>query len=95
MNAASISALTGDACLPGTRGFLRIAVPSWRRMGEDPPAAPLSPALSREEIQRLFQRELSGHARRKPALTDREVHENSLARQLRTALYPAPVRFAH
>jgi hypothetical protein len=45
-------------------------------------------SLSREEIQSLFQGELSPNARRRQSLTDWEQQEKSLADRMRRALYP-------
>lgn len=75
--------------LPVPASF-RIAVPSWRAVGINTNAEPAAehPALSREEIQSLFHGELNGRVRRKSGLTPREEQEKSLARRIRSALYP-------
>lgn len=74
--------------------FLRIAIPSWRAIGiqyqPEPEEQPAS--LSREEIQTLFQGELSPNARKRNPLTDWEMQEKSLAEKLRLALYPEQMR---
>lgn len=82
--------------LPVPSSF-RIAVPSWRSVGINTNAAPVAehPALSREEIQSLFHGELNGRVRRKPGLTPREEQEKSLARRIRSALYPCAAVPAH
>lgn len=75
--------------LPVPASF-RIAVPSWRAVGINTNPEPVAelPALSREEIQSLFQGELNGRVRRKSGLTPREEQEKSLALRIRSALYP-------
>jgi hypothetical protein len=71
--------------------FLRIAIPSWRSIGIQYRAAPEpeSTSLSREEIQALFQGELSPKAKPRNPLTEAEEREKSLADRMRQALYPA------
>ncbi|MCB2137509.1 MAG: hypothetical protein KDE08_16455 [Rhodobacteraceae bacterium] len=72
------------------RGFLRIAVPTWRNIAADSSAsAETDPTLSREEIQNLFEGELIVSAMRsRSMLTNWERQEKSLALRLRRALYP-------
>lgn len=69
---------------------LRIAVPAWRTVGISINPAPVdeTPILSREEIQSLFHGELASRTRRNSGLTAREEQERSLARRIRSALYP-------
>lgn len=64
--------------------YLRIAVPSWRFVGIHR-VPDEKPALSREEIVRLFDGELN--PRRKRKLTDHEEAEKRLASRIRGALY--------
>lgn len=76
--------------LPVPSSF-RIAVPAWRTVGINANAEPVTeiPTLSREEIQSLFHGELADRVRRKSVLTAREEQERSLARRIRSALYPS------
>lgn len=69
---------------------LRIAIPAWRMVGINMNPAPVdkTPVLSREEIQSLFHGELAPRTRRTCGLTAREEQERSLARRIRSALYP-------
>jgi len=70
--------------------FLRIAVPSWRSIGIQYRPEPVEEtvSLSREEIQALFQGELSPKSKHRGKLTDWEQREKSLADKMRQALYP-------
>lgn len=90
MKALAANQSSYAASLWSAPSFLRIAIPSWRAIGiqyrpepEEPPAS-----LSREEIQSLFQGELSPASRKRNPLTDWELQEKSLAGKLRQALYP-------
>lgn len=76
-------------------GYLRIAIPSWRSVGDAPVTAHETPPLSREELQALFCGELNVAARPKAAFTAREAQERRLARRLREALYPAHPELRH
>lgn len=82
--------------LPVPASF-RIAVPAWRSVGinTDPVPVDETPALSREEIQSLFHGELADRMRRKSGLTPREEQERSIARRIRSALYPPGLSFLH
>ncbi|MDH5530473.1 MAG: hypothetical protein OEY05_10570 [Paracoccaceae bacterium] len=71
------------------RGFLRIAIPSWRSVGLPQHSEPEpEKLLSREEIQSLFKGDLDPRNKKRSALTSREEQERSLALRLRKALYP-------
>ena len=96
MKAAALSFEDTVETVSQVSGFFRIAIPSWRRVGEVRPQIVEEPTLSREEIQSLFHGELNGKVRRKPVLTEREEEEKRLSRKLRAALYPnGGRRFSH
>ncbi|WP_347310061.1 hypothetical protein [Defluviimonas sp. SAOS-178_SWC] len=70
--------------------YLRIAVPSWRSVGNQQLPEPVveQPTVSREELQSLFQGELNVRSKKKSKLTAREEQEKTLAKRIRRALYP-------
>jgi hypothetical protein len=81
------------AALRAAPGYFRIAIPSWRFVGirvekrdNDAPAA-----LSREEMQALFDGELNPRRTRRAKLTEFEEREKALQQRIRDALYDPPV----
>ena len=88
MKTAAMSVHADAEFMRPASSYLRIAIPSWRRVGDVVPKDE-EPSVSREEILALFHGELSGPARRKSALTAREEHEKRMSHRLRAALYPS------
>ncbi len=90
MKALDVAQSSFGAAIFSAPSLLRIAIPSWRSIGIQyrPADEDDTASLSREEIQSLFQGELSPKARKRQTLTDRELQEKSLADKLRRALYP-------
>jgi hypothetical protein len=90
MKALDVAQSSFGSAILSAPSLLRIAIPSWRAIGIQYRPAPVeeTASLSREEIQSLFQGELSPNARRRQSLTDWEQQEKSLADRMRRALYP-------
>lgn len=90
MKALDVAQSSFGAAILSAPSFLRIAIPSWRAIGIQyrPADEDETASLSREEIQSLFQGELSPKGRKRHMLTDWEQREKSLADKLRRALYP-------
>jgi len=82
------------AAVVSAPAMLRIAIPAWRLRCKSVASEPVSLGLSREEIQKIFDRDLNPWKKRR-SLTQREEQQKDMALRLRTALYPKGALFSH
>lgn len=82
------------AAVVSAPAVLRIAIPSWRLRFRSVATEPAPLGLSREEIQKIFDRDLNPWKRRR-SLTQREEQQKDMASRLRAALYPQGALFSH